>query len=87
MTALTELCLTHNRLTALPEAIGQLTGLETLRLDNNQLTALPDSIVGLTNLTYLRLDNNRDFIRSEQSAAVRGWLQGLEDSPTCIFNM
>ena len=54
----------------LPDAIGQLTGLETLILTSNQLTALPKSIVALTNLTWLNLQMNPRLIRTAQTVAV-----------------
>ena len=39
-----------NRLTSLPESIGDLKNLNTLRVYNNNLTSLPESIVKLENL-------------------------------------
>ena len=43
----------------LPDAIGNLTSLETLYLGGNQLTAVPDAIGNLTSLKELRLDSNQ----------------------------
>jgi Leucine-rich repeat (LRR) protein len=40
-------------LTALPEAIGQLTSLRRLNVSRNQLTALPEAIGELVNLREL----------------------------------
>ena len=87
LTALETLCLGSNILTAVAASIGSLTALTTLFLYSNQLTALPESIVALTNLTWLNLEYNPPLIRSAQSAAVQAWLQALEDSPVCNFNM
>ena len=59
MTELGTLKLTDNRLTKLPESIGQLTELLVLTLSGNQLTQLPESIGQLTKLETLELADNR----------------------------
>jgi internalin A len=46
-------------LAEIPEAIAQLTNLQTLYLSYNQLTSLPDAIAQLTNLQTLHLRNNQ----------------------------
>ncbi len=48
----------RNRLTSLPESIGNLTSLTNLDLSRNYLTSLPESIGNLTSLTNLNLFNN-----------------------------
>jgi Leucine-rich repeat (LRR) protein len=40
----TDLDLSHNQLTTLPESLGQLTQLQSLDISGNQLTALPKSL-------------------------------------------
>lgn len=47
------------KITSLPEGIGNLTNLVELVLVHNQLTSLPDSIGNLTNLKELHLNNNQ----------------------------
>jgi internalin A len=47
-----------SKVTRLPEAIGQLTGLERLGLAGTALVALPQALEGLTRLTYLGLPGN-----------------------------
>jgi Leucine-rich repeat (LRR) protein len=47
------------KLTELPESLGQVTQLQVLYLENNQLTALPESLGQLTRLESLFLDNNQ----------------------------
>ncbi len=56
---MTELHLSSNQLTTLPDSLGQLTQLTNLDLSNNQLTALPTSLGQLTQLTELRLSYNQ----------------------------
>jgi Leucine-rich repeat (LRR) protein len=47
-----------NRLKTLPEAIAQLTQLETLSVANNQLTEIPTWVAQLPNLTELSISSN-----------------------------
>ena len=53
------LTLTDNRITLLPDTIGNCIQLEKLLLAGNQLTTLPNSIERLTNLQLLRISANR----------------------------
>jgi len=55
----TELDLSFNQLTALPDAVAQLQDLTTLDLRLNQLTSVPDAIAQLQNLTGLYLGDNQ----------------------------
>ena len=48
-----------NRLTALPEWLGQLTQLLSLYLEDNQLAALPESLGRLSQLQWLDLQENQ----------------------------
>ncbi len=46
-------------LTTLPDALGELTSLQSLHLSNNQLTALPDALGQLSSLQSLYLSHNQ----------------------------
>ncbi|MFC7644085.1 leucine-rich repeat domain-containing protein [Streptosporangium lutulentum] len=59
MNRLDYLNLTDNRLTTLPQAIGEMTALRELRLYNNRLATLPDTIGRLSRLRELHLMNNQ----------------------------
>ena len=49
-TGATTLNLSGSGLTAVPESLGQLAGLQWLSLSNNQLTAVPESLGRLAEL-------------------------------------
>ncbi|MEH1888749.1 MAG: leucine-rich repeat domain-containing protein, partial [Nostoc sp.] len=56
---LTQLHLSYNQITQIPEAIANLTNLTQLHLSNNQITQIPEAIANLTNLTQLHLSDNQ----------------------------
>ena len=58
---LRELVLCHEKLTSLPESIGNLSNLEKLYLSSNQLTSLPESFGKLTKLQKLSLYANQFY--------------------------
>ena len=53
--SLTDVSLTSNNLTSLPDEIGDLTQLSILRVDDNQLVSLPESIGRLVRLEELQV--------------------------------
>ena len=68
----TQLCLSGNRLFALPPEIGNLVMLQLLALDDNQLPAVPPSIGQLKQLRVLGLAGNMlDTIPPEISKLVK----------------
>ncbi|HEY3714949.1 MAG TPA: leucine-rich repeat domain-containing protein, partial [Jatrophihabitantaceae bacterium] len=67
---LTELDLSDNRLTAVPDRIANLTALTKLHLGGNRLSTVPDWIGNLTALTELDLSDNR-------LTAVPDWIGSL----------
>ncbi|MEH2249944.1 leucine-rich repeat domain-containing protein, partial [Nostoc sp.] len=59
LTNLTQLHLSSNQITQIPEAIANLTNLTQLHLSSNQITQIPEAIAKLTNLTQLDLSRNQ----------------------------
>ena len=53
------LILTNNRLTTLPNSIGQLTQLQKCRLAGNQIQCLPDELANCRRLELIRLSANQ----------------------------
>ena len=64
------LILTDNRISRLPDALGQRPRLQKLMLAGNQLTELPETLAEAANLELLRLAANR-------FAALPDWLEAL----------
>ncbi|MEH2196584.1 MAG: leucine-rich repeat protein, partial [Nostoc sp.] len=58
LTNLTQLHLSDNQITQIPEAIAKLTNLTQLHLSDNQITQIPEAIAKLTNLRELHLRAN-----------------------------
>jgi hypothetical protein len=53
------LILTDNRLSELPDALGERAALQKLMLSGNQLKVLPEAMAGCVNLELVRLASNR----------------------------
>jgi Leucine-rich repeat (LRR) protein len=82
LTALTRLYVDGCDWGRVPDAIGQLTRLESLQLGDNGLTTLPDSLAQLQRLTFLHLAHN-DFgtvprALFELRALKTLWLEGCK---------
>ncbi|KAM7370263.1 hypothetical protein PAMP_011528 [Pampus punctatissimus] len=56
---ITQLVLSHNKLTAVPANISELKNLEVLNMFNNQIEELPTQISSLQKLKHLNLSMNR----------------------------
>lgn len=52
---LTQLTMSHNKLTAVPPSIGELSNLTLLNLFNNTIEELPTSLSGMQQLKHLNL--------------------------------
>ncbi|PZR05024.1 MAG: protein kinase [Archangium gephyra] len=79
------LILTDNRLTSLPEALGNCTRMQKLALAGNQLTSLPGSFTKLTSLELLRISANRftSFPTALLSLPKLSWL-AFAGNPFCV---
>ena len=72
-----KLDLSANRLTAIPNTIGQLTELTVLYLTDNRLETLPQEIVQLADLQLLYLHGNAENVGTHLAAALRADLDRL----------
>ncbi|WP_230968440.1 COR domain-containing protein, partial [Nostoc sp. WHI] len=59
LTNLTQLDLSGNQITQIPEAITNLTNLTRFHIGGNKITQIPEAIANLTNLTQLDLSGNQ----------------------------
>jgi len=84
------------KLTELPESLGQLTQLQKLELSNNQLTALPEWMGQLTQLQKLGLSHNQlttlpdwlgQFTKLQQLELSRNRLAALPESLGQLTNL
>ena len=78
------LILTDNRLTSLPEELGNCTRLQKVALAGNRLTSLPSSFSNLTSLELLRISANRfhEFPKVLSGLPKLSWL-AFAGNPFC----
>lgn len=77
MTLLEEFGISQNKLTALPESIGNLTFLQELNVTFNELTNLPESIGELSSLRWLDLQGNQLSVLPASIANISDTLEIL----------
>ena len=80
----TRLDLSYMGLTEIPEAIANLTQLQSLNLSDNQITEIPEAIANLTQLQELNLRNNQ-ITESPEAIANLTQLQELNLSDNQII--
>lgn len=59
MVKLTHIYLGNNKLSSIPDELGQLTNLEVLCAPHNFITDIPSAVSALKRLTQLNLSRNR----------------------------
>nr|KAJ3414250.1 hypothetical protein HK105_001850 [Polyrhizophydium stewartii] len=72
---LVALWLDQNKITSLPDSIGNLKELTHLDLTSNQLSSLPASLGGLSNLQGLFVGRNKLTVVTEQIGSLKGLLK------------
>jgi Leucine-rich repeat (LRR) protein len=87
----------HNRLTCVPNALGDLDGLtDFLYLHDNQLTSLPASLARLTKLRYLNVSENAFEAFPEPISSMASLIElrasdngltSLPDSIACLLRL
>ncbi|KAJ5068512.1 s-cell enriched with leucine-rich repeat-containing protein slra-related [Anaeramoeba ignava] len=93
MSRLEYLCLNNNKLTTLPESLGDQMFLGVLKLETNSLSSLPDSIVKLQSLKELNLADNSlselptDFGRLAQLSSLGLHKNNLSSLPTSFSKL
>lgn len=96
LTNLQTLSVYDNKLTSLPEGIGNLKNLQTLHIYNNQITSLPASIGNLTNLEVFHASNNNlttlpdtfgDLVNLKTIYLVNNQLTALPDTFGNLVNL
>jgi Leucine-rich repeat (LRR) protein len=92
----TEICLSGNRLTVLPEIICKLPEIDFIRADHNQLIGIPDDIGNLSKLEYLELGRNKLKTIPESTGTLKSLrelelhynrLSSLPDSLSALSNL
>ncbi|HEX5229897.1 MAG TPA: leucine-rich repeat domain-containing protein [Bryobacteraceae bacterium] len=77
----------HNKLRAVPDALGEIEGLsDFLYLHDNELASLPESLARLTKLRYLNISENAFVSLPEATAAMTGLVE-LRASDNAIASL
>ena len=85
--------LSNNDLTAVPEALWNITSLRTLNLSNNNIVELPPELLKLKNLATLQLAGNPQLEVAAQIGEEKGapgifeYLRDLHDDPQPSFSI
>jgi Leucine-rich repeat (LRR) protein len=79
--------LSHNLLSALPHAFGNLTNIRTLNLCNNKFVAWPATTFAQTGITMLNLSQNKLEMIPREVGLFHTVLKSLNLSQNCIVNL